>query len=143
MSRTRHSPPPSSARGTALSGMNLGSVVMMVRPAADWGSSSRARRRAASGPRTGSTSCSINRLMKVLLPVRTGPTTPIKISPPVRALISRQTSLCSKRCSKTLSPLLPFWNNLCGIAFDYASPGSEREFFQASVRRVGPCCRRQ
>ena len=110
MRRTRHSPPPSSASGTAASGMNLGSVVMMVRPAADWGSSSRARRRAASGPMAGSTSCSINRLMNVLFPVRTGPTTPMRMSPPVRAPISRQTAFCSSiSCfSKVLSPLVLF-----------------------------------
>ena len=57
--------------------MNFGSVVMMVRPAADCGSSSRARRRAASVPMAGSTSCSIKRLIKVDLPLRTGPTTPM------------------------------------------------------------------
>ena len=43
--------------------------------------------------RQGSTSCSINCLMRVLLPVRTGPTTPIRISPPVRAPISRETAV--------------------------------------------------
>ena len=61
---------------TASSGMNLGSVVMMVLPAADWGSSSVARSRRASLSMLGSTSVSMNRLMKVDLPVRTGPTTP-------------------------------------------------------------------
>jgi len=58
--------------------MNFGSVVMMVRPAADCGSSSRARSRAAAEPdMAGSTSCSMNRLIKVDLPLRTGPTTPM------------------------------------------------------------------
>ncbi len=56
--------------------MNLGSVVIMVLPAADWGSSSVARSRRASLWMLGSTSVSINRLMKVDFPVRTGPTTP-------------------------------------------------------------------
>ena len=62
---------------TACSGTNFGSVVMMVRPAADCGSSSRARWLNASLWISGSTISSIKRLMKVLLPVRTGPTTPM------------------------------------------------------------------
>ena len=122
MSRMLHSPPPSSASGTADSGMNLGSVVMMVRPAADWGSSSRARSFASSGPMAGSTSFSINCLMRVLLPVRTGPTTPMRMSPPVRAPISRQTAACSIRScfAKMLSPLFPFESHLEEI---YATAG--------------------
>ena len=104
MRRMRHSPPPSNWSGTAFSGINFGSVVIMVRPAADWGSSSRARRRASSFSMAGSTSCSMNCLMRVLLPVRTGPTTPIKISPPVRAPISRQTVASNRSCfSKMVS----------------------------------------
>jgi hypothetical protein len=57
--------------------MNLGSVVMIVRPAADWGSSSRARARAAAFSMPGRIRVSIKRLMNVLLPLRTGPTTPM------------------------------------------------------------------
>ena len=68
---------PGSSTWAASSGMNLGSVVMMVLPAADWGSSSTARSRCRSLFMLGSTRLSMNRLMKVLLPVRTGPTTPI------------------------------------------------------------------
>ena len=68
-----------SERGTsaAFSGTNFGSVVIIVLPAADWGSSSVARSRKAPSSIRGSTSVSINRLIKVLLPVRTGPTTPM------------------------------------------------------------------
>ena len=73
---------------TASSGMNLGSVVMIVRPAADWGSSSVARSRANSLPMFGMTSVSIKRLMKVDFPVRTGPTTPMYMSPPHRLAMS-------------------------------------------------------
>ena len=62
---------------TDCSGMNLGSVVMMVRPAADWGSSSMARSRSNPSGMWGMTMVSINFLMKVDFPVRTGPTTPI------------------------------------------------------------------
>ena len=56
--------------------MNFGSVVMIVRPAADCGSSSVARSRRDASVMCGITSVSMNRLMKVDLPVRTGPTTP-------------------------------------------------------------------
>ena len=62
---------------TASSGMNLGSVVIMVRPPADCGSSSTARSRLDSWSMLGMTSFSINCLMNVDFPVRTGPTTPI------------------------------------------------------------------
>ncbi len=62
---------------TDSSGMNFGSVVMMVLPAEDCGSSSTARRYSASSWIFGSTSASMKRLMNVDFPVRTGPTTPI------------------------------------------------------------------
>ena len=75
--RTRKADPSSRATSTASSGMNLGSVVMMVRPAADWGSSSTARSRRASFWMLGITRFSINFLIKVDFPVRTGPTTPM------------------------------------------------------------------
>ena len=58
-------------------GVNIGSVVIMVRPAADCGSSSTALSRLQSPSMFGITSASINYLMNVDLPVRTGPTTPI------------------------------------------------------------------
>ena len=61
----------------ASSGMNLGSVVIMVFPAADWGSSSTARSLRKSLSILGMTSCSMNRFINVDLPVRTGPTIPI------------------------------------------------------------------
>ena len=62
---------------TAFSGINFGSVVMIVLPAEDCGSSSTARVCAALSSMFGRTSVSMNRLIKVDLPVRTGPTTPI------------------------------------------------------------------
>ena len=68
---------PSTVMLTACSGMNFGSVVMIVRPAEDCGSSSVARSRRYSLSMFGITSVSIKRLIKVDLPVRTGPTTPI------------------------------------------------------------------
>ena len=67
---------PSMLMVTACSGINFGSVVMMVRPAADWGSSSLARSFMYALSIWGITSVSMNRLIKVDLPVRTGPTTP-------------------------------------------------------------------
>ena len=75
--RTRKLTFGSSVMLTASSGINFGSVVMMVRPAADCGSSSAARLRRGSFSMRGSTIVSIKRLMKVDLPVRTGPTTPM------------------------------------------------------------------
>ena len=77
MIRARKLPPPDNWISTACSGMNLGSVVMMVRPAADWGNSSSARVRCASFWIWGSSSCSAKRLIKLLFPLRTGPTTPM------------------------------------------------------------------
>ena len=77
MSRTLNSAVSSIFTVTACSGINFGSVVMMVRPEADCGSSSTARSRAASSSMFGMTVVSINFLMKVDLPVRTGPTTPM------------------------------------------------------------------
>ena len=58
-------------------GTNFGSVVMIVVPDADCGSSSLVRSLLFSSVMLGRTSKSINRLIKVDLPVRTGPTTPI------------------------------------------------------------------
>ena len=62
---------------TASSGMNLGSVVIMVLPAADCGNSSIARSLTYGSPILGITSVSIKRFIKVDLPDLTGPTTPI------------------------------------------------------------------
>ena len=62
---------------TACSGMNFGSVVIMVRPEADWGISSTARFSQPSSSILGSTTVSMNFCMNVDLPVRTGPTTPM------------------------------------------------------------------
>ena len=50
---------------------------MMVRPEPLWGSSSRARSRRYTFSMLGMTMVSMNRLMKVDYPVRTGPTTPM------------------------------------------------------------------
>ena len=58
-------------------GINFGSVVMIVFPAADCGNSSIVRSRACSSSINGSTIRSINRLINVDFPVRTGPTTPM------------------------------------------------------------------
>ena len=77
ISRARKLPPAFRSMLTAFSGINFGSVVMIVRPAADWGSSSLARARCASFLMRGSSISSAKRLMKLLLPLRTGPTTPI------------------------------------------------------------------
>ena len=75
--RTRKEASSSICTSTACSGMNLGSVVMMVRPAEDWGSSSMARSRWMPSGMWGMTTVSINFLIKVDFPVRTGPTTPM------------------------------------------------------------------
>ena len=77
---------------TASPGTNLGCVVMMVRPLPLWGSSSERRSRRGPGAMAGRTSFSIIRAMSVLLPVRTGPTTPMYTSPSVRSAISRYRS---------------------------------------------------
>ena len=70
-------------------GTNFGWVVIMVLPDPDWGSSSVSRSRRGLSAIKGSTICSIKLAIKVLLPVRTGPTTPIYKSPWVRSAISR------------------------------------------------------
>ena len=62
---------------TASSGMNLGSVVMIVLPAEDCGSSSMARFLSSESDILGITKVSINFFIKVDFPVLTGPTTPI------------------------------------------------------------------
>ena len=62
---------------TASFGTNLGSVVIIVLPAADWGSSSVARSLSWTSSILGSTKRSIKRLINVDFPVRTGPTTPM------------------------------------------------------------------
>ena len=77
MSRTEKAAPPSSVTWAASSGTNLGSAVMMVRPEPLWGSSSLARSRRYTLSMLGMTMVSMNRLIKVDFPVRTGPTTPM------------------------------------------------------------------
>ena len=77
MSRTENTPPSSMAISTASSGTNFGSAVITTRPEPLCGSSSRARSRIKLFSILGSTRVSINRLMNVDFPVRTGPTTPI------------------------------------------------------------------
>ena len=77
MSRTRAEAFSSRSTWAASSGINLGSVVIMVLPAADWGSSSVARSLTNSLLMWGMTRVSMNFLIKVLFPVRTGPTIPI------------------------------------------------------------------
>jgi hypothetical protein len=67
----------SSFTSTASFGTNFGSVVMTVFPDALCGSSSMERALSYSLPIFGKTRDSINRLINVDLPVRTGPTTPI------------------------------------------------------------------
>ena len=76
MRRTENRAPPA-VICTASSGTNFGSLVMTVRPEPLWGSSSLARSRRYTSSMPGSTRVSMKRLMKVDLPVRTGPTTPI------------------------------------------------------------------
>ncbi len=61
---------------TASFGTNFGSVVIIVLPSADCGSSSIVRSFSLSSFISGNTTSSINRLIKVDFPVRTGPTTP-------------------------------------------------------------------
>ena len=75
--RTRRFVPAPSVISAACSGMNFGSVVMIVRPDADCGSSSVARSLRFASRMFGKTSVSIKRPMNVDLPVRTGPTTPM------------------------------------------------------------------
>ena len=77
MSRTEKAAPSSICSSTASSGTNLGSAVMMVRPEPLWGSSSLARSRRYTLSMLGMTMVSMNRLIKVDFPVRTGPTTPM------------------------------------------------------------------
>ena len=62
---------------TASSGINFGSVVIIVLPAEDCGNSSTALSRLKSLEIFGITSVSINFFMKVDFPVLTGPTTPM------------------------------------------------------------------
>ncbi len=77
ISRTDAPAPPPRAMSTASSGTNFGSAVMIVRPEPDCGSSSRARSRRYSSSMFGRTRASMNRLINVDFPVRTGPTTPM------------------------------------------------------------------
>ena len=58
-------------------GANFGSLVMLVLPDADWGSSYNVLALMCSSFIPGSTSTSMNRLINVDFPVLTGPTTPI------------------------------------------------------------------
>ena len=69
-------------------GTNLGSVVMIVLPDADSGSSSFVLAFPCSSSICGSTNTSMNRLINVDFPVLTGPTTPMYISPFVLACMS-------------------------------------------------------
>ena len=66
----------------------MGSAVMMVLPLPDWGSSSIARSRRYTLSMLGMTQVSMKRLINVLFPVRTGPSTPTNRDPPVRVAIS-------------------------------------------------------
>ena len=66
----------------AVDGMNFGSVVIMVFPAAACGSSSRHLFLSYSSVILGIIKFSINFLMNVDFPVRTAPTTPKYMSPP-------------------------------------------------------------
>ena len=75
--RTLASMPSSKEIFAASFGMNFGSVVMMVFPAALWGSSSLVWAFWCSSVICGMTRSSMNRLMNVDFPVRTGPTTPM------------------------------------------------------------------
>ncbi len=77
MSRTEMAISPATWMSAASLGMNLGSVVITVMPAADCGNSSLARSKLYTSDILGSTNTSIKRLINVDLPVRTGPTTPI------------------------------------------------------------------
>ena len=77
MSRTEKAAPSSICSSTASSGTNLGSAVMMERPELHRGSSSQARTRRSTLSMLGMTMVSMNRLIKVDFPVRTGPTTPM------------------------------------------------------------------
>ena len=64
-------------------------VVMISLPEPDWGSSSVSRSRLGPGIMSGKTISSIKLAIKVLFPVRTGPTTPMYKSPWVLSAISR------------------------------------------------------
>ena len=75
--RTRTAAPSCKNTCAASLGTNLGCVVMMVFPDPLCGSSSSSRSRLGPGAMWGKTSSSMKRAMKVLFPVRTGPTTPI------------------------------------------------------------------
>ena len=68
---------PSGIKEMPSSGTNFGSVVVTVFPDADCGISSIARVRSFSSVILGKTAASINFLIKVDFPVRTGPTTPM------------------------------------------------------------------
>ena len=86
--RTLNFAPSSRLTSTASSGINFGSVVIMVLPAADCGNSSMALSLLKSLSIFGITNDSINLFINVDFPVRTGPTTPIYISPSVLLDIS-------------------------------------------------------
>ena len=78
---------PKSTR-TLCAGTNLGCVVIIVLPSALCGNSSKAHARKLSSVILGKTNCSINFVIKVDLPTRTGPTTPTYKSPFVRVAMS-------------------------------------------------------
>ena len=77
MSLHRQDTPSSKVTFTASAGTNRGWVVMMLRPAPLWGSSSVSRSFSYSFSMFGSSNSSENRLIKVDFPVRTGPATAI------------------------------------------------------------------
>ena len=79
--------PSSNSMVAALFGTNFGSVVMIVLPIPACGSSSIIRAFSYSSGTYGSTALSINSLINVDFPTRTGPTIPKYISPPHRCAI--------------------------------------------------------
>ena len=95
----------------------------MVLPLPDWGSSSVRRARRGLSAISGSTICSMKPAIKVLFPVRTGPTTPMYKSPWVLSAISlyRGLALPLFCCSMLPPPSLdPFSRTyLCEAAMDY------------------------
>ena len=93
-SLTRHAPSPIVSSAASF-GTKLGCVVIIVRPAALCGSSSVSRARSYSSVMPGITSISMNLFINVDLPVRTGPTTPMYISPPVRSAMLEYSSFLS------------------------------------------------
>ena len=77
MSRTEKAAPPSSVTWAASSGRTIMTAEPKFVPEPLWGSSSRARSLRYTLSILGMIWVSMNRLMKVDFPVRTGPTTPM------------------------------------------------------------------